>query len=84
MIPYSALLIVYGLTVAVVFVYALLNLYHVVRYGRLDATLYFMTGLFIAGFIFILFVSWTFIGRIDWSQSIDVAGTFTFNQPVNR
>lgn len=72
----SVLLIVYVLVVAAFFLYALFTLFHVLRYGRLDAATYFATGAFVAGFVFIGFVSYTFINKIDWSQPI-----FTFSTP---
>lgn len=66
----SILLVVYAIVVAGFFLYALLNLFHVVRYGRLDAPTYFMTGAFVAGFLFILFVSYTYIRSIDWDTPL--------------
>lgn len=66
----SILLILFAIAVAGIFLYALLNLFHVVRFGHMDAATYFMTGAFIAGFVFILFVSYTFIRQVNWSMPI--------------
>ncbi len=66
----SILLLAYALVVLGFFLYALLNLYHIIRFGRLDAPTYFMTALFIGGFAFILFVSYTFIDDINWDQPL--------------
>lgn len=71
------LLIVYALIVVAFFIYALFTLFHVLRYGRLDAPTYFITGAFVAGFLFILFVSYTFIRDIDWKQPL-----FSFSTPT--
>jgi hypothetical protein len=84
MIPYSFLLILYLIAVAIVLIYALINLYHVFRYGRMDAPTYFMTGLFVAGFLVILFISSTAITQIDWSQTIDLLGAFSPNSGANN
>lgn len=84
MIPYSFFLLLYLVAVTVVFLYALVNLYHVFRYGRMDAVTYFMTGIFIAGFIVLLFISYTFITQIDWSQSVNLLGTFSPNPGMSN
>ncbi|MBI4122046.1 MAG: hypothetical protein HY461_01815 [Parcubacteria group bacterium] len=71
---------VYIAFVAGIFLYALLNLFHILRYGRLDAPTYFMTGLFIAGFLFLTFVSSTFISTVDWSTPVTLFISNSFSQ----
>lgn len=68
----SVLLIAYIIVVLGFLVYALFNLFHIMRFGRMDAATYFMTAAFVAGFAFILFVSYTFIDNIDFSQRLFV------------
>lgn len=63
---------IYIAFVSGVFIYALLNLFHILRFGRFDGPTYFMTGLFIAGFAFIIFVTYTFINNIDWSTPLTI------------
>lgn len=80
----NILLIAYGIVVIAFFIYALFTLFHVLRYGRLDAPTYFVTGAFVAGFAFILFVSYTFIRDVDWKQPIFTFSTTTFdNKNIN-
>lgn len=74
MIPFSVLLILYLVAVAIVLIYALVNLYHVFRYGQMSALSYFVTSLFGAGFLIILALSFIYISQIDWSQTINLFG----------
>jgi hypothetical protein len=68
--PLSIILWVFLAFVAGVFLYVLLNLYHIFRFGKFDGPTVFMTGLFLAGFVFILFVSYLYLAPIDWSAPI--------------
>lgn len=79
------LLYAYIVIVAGFFLYALLNLYHILRYGRVDAPTYFMTGIFLAGFAFIAFVSLTFIQDVDWSRPLlpSIESPFQQNSSIN-
>ncbi len=67
----SILLWIYIAFAVGIFIYVLLNLYHIFRFGKFDAPTYFMTGLFLAGYIFILFVSYVYIREIDWQTPIE-------------
>jgi hypothetical protein len=64
------LLIVYGLVVASFIVFAIFNLYHLFSFGFLSFLSFFMTFLFLAGTILILFITYVFASQIDWSQTI--------------
>ncbi len=79
------LLYVYIVIVAGFFLYALLNLYHILRYGRVDAPTYFMTGIFLAGFAFITFVSFSFLSTIDWNRPLlpSIESPFQQNSSIN-
>lgn len=68
--PLFLILCVYLAFVAGIFIYVLLNLYHIFRFGKFDGPTIFMTGLFLAGFILILFVSYVYLAPIDWSAPI--------------
>jgi len=74
MLTLGFFLILYAIAIALFFLYALFNLFHVLRFGHFDRTTYFVTGTFIAGFLFILFVSYVFIGQIDWTTPIHLLG----------
>lgn len=76
-IPLSIFLIAYFLLAGLFLLYGLFSLYHIIRFAHLDAASYFMTGIFLAGIVLIAFISFTFIGTIDWSQTIEL---FTINQ----
>lgn len=65
-------LIIYLILAALFFVYALFSLYHIFRFGHFDAASYFMTGLFIGGYLLLLFVSFVFLSGIDWSSTLNV------------
>ena len=52
--------------------FALVNLYHIVRYGHLDKKSYFVTGTFATGMILILFISATFMFTVDWSTPFTI------------
>lgn len=74
MISLNFILIIFLVLIAALFVYALFNLYHIFRYGHLDAASYFVTGLFVAGFIFILFVSYSHLSQIDFNDTFNIFG----------
>jgi hypothetical protein len=71
-IPLSFFLVIYLILAPLFLLYAVFNIWHVVRFGEFDSASYFMTGLFIAGLVLISFVSFTFISRVDWSQRIEL------------
>jgi len=64
------LLIAYGLVVAAFIVFALFNLYHLFSFGFLSFLGFFMTFIFLAGTVLILFITYTLASQIDWSQTI--------------
>jgi hypothetical protein len=82
-IPLSIFLVIYGLAVAMMLIYALFNLYHILRFGHFDRASYFMTGLFIAGFLFILFVSYLYIRQVDFTDEIDLFEKSNFRSAPN-
>lgn len=71
----SIFLIIYLILASLFALYALLSLYHIIRFSHFDESSYFMTGLFIAGIILISFVSFTYIIGIDWNQTIQLFDT---------
>lgn len=63
------LLIPYAIVVLLFFLLAILNMYHLVRYGATTRTSFLFTFVFVAGTAIIAFVSWQVLGGIDWSAS---------------
>lgn len=75
MIPFSFLLIPYGLAVAAVLAYGALTMLSLFRFGG-DAGAFFATLLFWAGVACILFFTWTALLGVDWTQPLVTASTF--------
>ncbi|HAO81233.1 MAG: hypothetical protein UV57_C0044G0007 [Parcubacteria group bacterium GW2011_GWD2_43_10] len=70
-IPYTIFLGIYFLAVLFILVYALINLLHVMRLSRLSNHVVLVSFLFIAGTLFILFMSYHSLVKINWQQRID-------------
>lgn len=64
------LLIIYAIALAGFLIFAIFNLYHLFNYGFLSFTSFFVTFLFLAGVVLILFITYQFGSQIDWSQTI--------------
>jgi len=62
-------LIPYGILVVIFAIYALVNLYHLFVYGFLSYLSFLMTFLFLAGAILVLFITYKYGLKIDWSQT---------------
>ncbi len=83
-IPLSFFLTVYLVLCGLAVIYALFNLYHMFRFGHFDRLSYFATGIFLAGFLFILFASSTFLLQVNWSDSLSVfSGSGSFQSPAS-
>ena len=68
----SALLIPYGLIIAVVAVFAAFNLRHLIEHGPTVRVSYGVTLTFLAGVAVILILTWQGLGRVDWRQPISL------------
>lgn len=64
------LLIIYAIALIGIFVIAGFNLYHLFSYGFLSFSSFFVTFLFLAGVVLILFITYQYGAQIDWSQTI--------------
>lgn len=69
--PLFYLLIPYLLILLFFLIFSFFNLYHLFRYGLVNFTTIFMGFLYIAVASFILFVSWKYLGGVDWKEVID-------------
>lgn len=78
-ISLSALLIVYGIMAALFIIFAFINLYHLIAYGFLSFESYFMTFIFIAGTVLILFITYKYGIEIDWDKTL-----FTLSNSLNQ
>lgn len=80
------LLLIFLSLIATAVIYALINLYHIFRFGHFDRLSYFVTGIFMAGFILILFISSTFFFQINWSDSVRLFGQndSVFSPPTSQ
>lgn len=68
-ISLSALLIVYGIFLLFFVIFAFVNLYHLIAYGFLSFESYFMTFIFLAGTILILFITYKYGIEINWDKT---------------
>ncbi|MBU0625711.1 hypothetical protein KKF05_05220 [Patescibacteria group bacterium] len=64
------LLIPYLLAILLFLVLAVLNVYHLIRYGATTGTSFVFTFIFMAGAVIIAFVSWQMLAQIDWTTSV--------------
>lgn len=71
-ISLSAFLIIYGIGLALFFIFAIFNLYHMLHYGFLSFESFLATFLFLAGIILILFITYKLSLDIDWAQTFTI------------
>jgi len=71
-IPYIIFLGLYVIGLTMLLIFGLSSLYHLLRYGFFTPTSIFMTFGLIAGTAVILFISYQYVGAIDWGQSFDI------------
>ncbi len=77
MIPLFVLLIPYGLFLLIFLFFALVNLFHLLRFSPLNLLTFFATFLFLAGTTLILTTSYNYLITINWSQVIDLLPNFS-------
>ena len=71
-ISLSILLIIYGIFVLLFFLFALANLYHLFAFGFLNFESYFVTFIFLAGTVLILFITYALASQIDWTVTFTI------------
>ncbi len=69
-ISMSVMLIAYGVLVLAFLIFAVVNLYHVLKFGFLGFESFFVTFIFIAGTILVLFITYKLGLEIDWTQTL--------------
>jgi hypothetical protein len=68
-ISISTYFIIYGLALALFIIFALINLYHLFRFGFLSFTSFFMTFLFLGTSVLVIFITYKLGQNIDWTQT---------------
>lgn len=62
----------YAILLVIFFIFAIINLYHLLAFGFISFESFFMTFILIAGIILILFITYKLGIEIDWSKSITI------------
>ena len=82
-IPLIVFLYLYLLFVFIWLIFSLVALYHMMRYGQVNLITFMATLAYIAGAAAILFFSYEYLSRIDWSVGLTIfqggAGLFGAN-----
>lgn len=82
-IPLIGFLFLYLLFIFIWLIFSLIALYHIIRYGQINFTTFITTFIYIAGSAIILFLSYGYLSRIDWSVGLTIfqsgAGIFGVN-----
>ncbi|MFC1598470.1 hypothetical protein ACFL2U_00440 [Patescibacteria group bacterium] len=60
----------YAVLVVIFLIFAIINLYHLLAFGFISFESFFMTFIFVAGIILVLFITYKLGLEIDWAQSI--------------
>lgn len=75
MIPYTIFLGLYLFAILFILIYAAINLLHVMRLSNLSSHSVAITFIFITGVMFILFMSYRSLIKIDWQGTLDFGYT---------
>jgi hypothetical protein len=68
-ISISTFLVIYGLAILLYVIFALVNLYHLFRFGFISFTSFLATFLFLGASVLILFITYKLGLAIDWNQT---------------
>ncbi len=74
-IPYTLFLGVYLFAVLFIVIYAAINLLHLMRLSNLSTQAVALSFIFIAGLLFIVFMSYRSLVKVDWEKRIDFRAT---------
>lgn len=64
------LLLPYGLLLVILLLFALINIYHIVRWGGWTFVGFVATFVFLAGMVLILFLTYDNLKMVDWGEVI--------------
>jgi hypothetical protein len=68
-ISISIFLVIYGLALFLFVIFALINLYHLFKFGFISFTSFLATFLFLGATVLVLFITYKLGQSIDWSQT---------------
>jgi len=71
-IPIIAFLYFYLLFIAVWLIFSLIALYHMIKFGQINFTSFLTTFIYLAGSAVIVFLSYQYLSRIDWSVGLSI------------
>jgi hypothetical protein len=77
-VPIIIFLYIYFGLAAVCGLFFLANLYHVIRFGTLNFGTVFMSFIFIAGLVLLVYFSYSQIQLINWQQKIEISNWLPF------
>ena len=71
-IPLFVLLIIYLALIGIMLIFALYNIYHIIRFGTLKSYTLLISFIFISGIIIILFSAYQNLKDINWHEQITI------------
>lgn len=85
--PLFLLLVLFGLVVVAVGIYAFLNIEHLIHYGETTGVSFGVTFAWLAGTVLIFFFTWQLLQGTNWKQPIVIGSpaalpTFDFQNPA--
>ncbi|RLC37042.1 hypothetical protein DRH27_04305 [Candidatus Falkowbacteria bacterium] len=75
-------LYVYYAFLVVWFLFFLISIYHILKFGFKNFTTFFMTFIFIGFALILLFISFNFIIPIDWKVGISIFSDIFKSNPI--
>ena len=63
-------------------IFVLIDIYHLAHFTEIHFASFFMTFIFLAGVVYILFWSWTLMQTINWQEIITIFQNISFNSPT--
>ncbi|MDA0208252.1 MAG: hypothetical protein O3B64_02480 [bacterium] len=82
-VPLSILLIPFGIMFFVSFVFFIVNIFHISRYGLQSTKTTAIIGAYLVGFFVTVLISGALLFRYDWSRTIDL-GSFEFTGDIHN
>ncbi|MFH1255479.1 MAG: hypothetical protein V1667_03355 [bacterium] len=71
-IPLTAFLFLYLLFVFICLVFSVIAIYHIMKYGQVNFATFAAVFIYAAGCAAVLFLSYLYLSRIDWSVGLTI------------
>jgi len=71
-IPLTIFLVLYAAFLVFYVIFSFFNIFHLMKFGAISFTTYFMAFLYLAGILVVLFFSYQGLAAIDWSEGIKI------------